>query len=228
MFFARLDDLPPEAAADRQSYLGFGVKSLVAIPLTIGGSVAGVLTCGHLRSEREWPEALVHRLGLLGDIFANALSRKQSEAAVQESKALASTIFTSLHGHVAAVDRDGVIIAVNESWTRFARENGGDPARIVRRHELPPGLAGRDQPRRHGRAPGARGRRGRAGGPSAPGRARVRVPIGATARAGSRWRWSRSGGPRAAPSSPTSTSRSAGGRRRKPGASARSSPTRSG
>jgi C4-dicarboxylate-specific signal transduction histidine kinase len=71
----------------------------------------------------------VHRLGLLGDIFANALSRKQSETAVLESKALASTIFTSLYGHVAAVDRDGVIIAVNESWTRFARENGGDPAR---------------------------------------------------------------------------------------------------
>ena len=71
----------------------------------------------------------MHRLGLLGDIFANALSRKRSEAAVLESKALASTIFTSLPGHVAAVDRDGVIIAVNESWTRFARENGGDPAR---------------------------------------------------------------------------------------------------
>jgi signal transduction histidine kinase len=129
VFFARLDELPLEAETDRQSYLGFGIKSLVAIPLTIGGSVVGVLTCGHLRSEREWPEVLVHRLGLLGDIFANALSRKQSETAVLESKALASTIFTSLYGHVAAVDRDGVIIAVNESWTRFARENGGDPAR---------------------------------------------------------------------------------------------------
>ena len=181
VFFARLDELPPEAATDRQSYLAYGIKSLVSMPLTIGGSIVGVLTCGHLRSEREWPAALVHRLELLGDIFANALSRKQSEIAVRESKALASTIFTSLYGHVAAVDRDGVIIAVNESWTRFARENGGDPAARLRRRELPGGLAERDQPWRHGHAPGARGRRVRAGGPSAPGGARVRVPI-------ARWR----------------------------------------
>ena len=32
VFFARLDELPLEAATDRQSFLGFGVKSLVAIP----------------------------------------------------------------------------------------------------------------------------------------------------------------------------------------------------
>lgn len=107
-----------------------GIRSLVAIPLAIGGSVVGALMCSHLRSAREWPEALLGRLDLLGDIFANALARKQSEAAVRESKALAGTIFTSLYGHVAAVDRDGVIIAVNESWTRFARDNGGDPARV--------------------------------------------------------------------------------------------------
>src|SRR5262245_20820097 len=35
--FARTDELPPEAATDRRSYLGYGIKSLVSIPLTIGG-----------------------------------------------------------------------------------------------------------------------------------------------------------------------------------------------
>jgi PAS domain S-box-containing protein len=49
--------------------------------------------------------------------------------AVLESTALRSAIFGSLYGQVAAIDRDGVIIAVNHSWTRFAEENGVDPAR---------------------------------------------------------------------------------------------------
>jgi PAS domain S-box-containing protein len=48
--------------------------------------------------------------------------------AVLESNALRSAIFGSLYGQVAAVDRDGVIIAVNHSWTRFAEENA-DPTR---------------------------------------------------------------------------------------------------
>jgi hypothetical protein len=150
---------------------------------------------------------LVHRLGLLGDIFANALSRKLSEAAVLESKALASTIFTSLHGHVAAVDRDGVIIAVNESWTRFAREKEAIPpacpsARATSRSCGPRSAlatrtrAGRSRPSR----PCWKGERAAVLEYACP---------SATPRAGSRWRWSRSGGPKAGPSSPTSTSRSA-------------------
>ena len=49
--------------------------------------------------------------------------------AVLESTALRSAIFGSLYGQVAAIDRDGVIIAVNHSWTRFAEEVGTDPAR---------------------------------------------------------------------------------------------------
>jgi two-component system, LuxR family, sensor kinase FixL len=48
--------------------------------------------------------------------------------AVLESNALRSAIFGSLYGQVAAIDSDGVIIAVNHSWTRFA-ENSPDPAR---------------------------------------------------------------------------------------------------
>jgi PAS domain S-box-containing protein len=49
--------------------------------------------------------------------------------AVLESTALRSAVFGSLYGQVAAIDRDGVIIAVNHSWTRFAEESGVDPAR---------------------------------------------------------------------------------------------------
>jgi PAS domain S-box-containing protein len=50
--------------------------------------------------------------------------------AVLESNALRSAIFGSLYGQVAAIDRDGVIIAVNHSWTRFAEEGeDADPAR---------------------------------------------------------------------------------------------------
>ena len=49
--------------------------------------------------------------------------------AVLESTALRSAIFGSLYGQVAAIDRDGVILAVNYSWTRFADNVSLDPVR---------------------------------------------------------------------------------------------------
>ena len=48
---------------------------------------------------------------------------------VMETLALRSAILGSLYGPVAALDRAGVIIAVNESWWRLAGEQGGDPGK---------------------------------------------------------------------------------------------------
>jgi len=49
------------------------------------------------------------------------------QKALLESNALRSAIFGSLYGHVAAIDRAGTIIAVNESWRRLAEANGANP-----------------------------------------------------------------------------------------------------
>jgi PAS domain S-box-containing protein len=54
---------------------------------------------------------------------------KQAHATMLETLALRGAIFGSLYGHVAAVDRAGVIVAVNESWSRFQAEHGRDTLR---------------------------------------------------------------------------------------------------
>jgi hypothetical protein len=41
-------------------------------------------------------------------------------------QALAAELLNSLTMGVAVLDENGTIIAVNEEWKRFARENGGD------------------------------------------------------------------------------------------------------
>src|SRR5262249_8705223 len=51
--------------------------------------------------------------------------RKRAETALRESQALYKAVLGSLVAHIAVIDRDGNIIAVNEAWKRFARENGG-------------------------------------------------------------------------------------------------------
>src|SRR5262249_60933625 len=58
-------------------------------------------------------------------IATDITERKRAETALRESQALYQAVLGSLVAHIAVIDRDGNIIAVNEAWKRFARENGG-------------------------------------------------------------------------------------------------------
>jgi PAS domain S-box-containing protein len=91
------------------------------------------------RRDREYRWLLDHGAprraddGTLLGYVGSAVDITQLRAAQQallETDLLQSAIFGSLYGHVAALDKHGRIIAVNQAWLRFAAQNGGDPARV--------------------------------------------------------------------------------------------------
>lgn len=85
--FERLpEDLPAEAAREREYCERSGLKSHVAIPLKAGGAILGVIGFGSFRAYHAWPDRLVQRLGLVGEVFANALARRQAEQALRTSE----------------------------------------------------------------------------------------------------------------------------------------------
>jgi formate hydrogenlyase transcriptional activator len=77
--FSSLDEFPPEAKTDRNSFAAMNLKSNINMPLSIGGSVEYILSVGALREERKWPPELFPRLQLIGEILINALDRKERE-----------------------------------------------------------------------------------------------------------------------------------------------------
>jgi len=78
--FSRIEELPEgDAMVDRETYRRLGVKSQVAVPLTVEGVVVGALAFSTVGTERAWRDEFVQRLHLLGDVFANTLSRRRSE-----------------------------------------------------------------------------------------------------------------------------------------------------
>jgi formate hydrogenlyase transcriptional activator len=80
-----LEELPAEADRDRESCRLFGVKSNLSLPLSVGGGPpVGVLGLNTTRAEHDWPDALVKRLQLIAQIFANALERKRMEDQLRE------------------------------------------------------------------------------------------------------------------------------------------------
>jgi signal transduction histidine kinase len=83
-----LEDLPPEAAVDRETCRLFGIKSAIAVPLTVGDEPPiGALGLNALRAERDWPDALVKRLQLVAQIFTNALARRRHEQRLLQTEA---------------------------------------------------------------------------------------------------------------------------------------------
>jgi PAS domain S-box-containing protein len=83
----QLEETPAEAAVDRETARSHGIKSNLSIPLAVGGAPpVGALAFNTTRAERDWPEALIKRLQMVAQVFANALARRRKDEALQESE----------------------------------------------------------------------------------------------------------------------------------------------
>ena len=65
------------------------------------------------------------------DAIANSLTEeiRMRESSLKDSEAFGRAILDSVSTEIAVLDRNGVIVAVNESWRRFALENGTEPGK---------------------------------------------------------------------------------------------------
>jgi signal transduction histidine kinase/ABC-type uncharacterized transport system substrate-binding protein len=121
--FSRISELPGEAAVDRKTLEHLGTQAAVLIPLTMGGAPLGILALA-MRREHNWPTELVRRLELSADIFGSTLMRRRFERLLEESRGLGTSLFTSLHGQAAILERRGVVVAVNQAWAQPGRADG--------------------------------------------------------------------------------------------------------
>ncbi len=81
---ARLSDVPEEGHVDRETWIEWGVKSDLAIPILKNQSVIHAIAIHSLQGERIWPEEFIPRLQLLGEIFVGAMERRKAEQILRE------------------------------------------------------------------------------------------------------------------------------------------------
>ncbi len=121
--FARVDELPPEAARDKEAYHRQGPKSGAMFPLMAEGRVIGALAFGMEREEREWPRPLVERLRLVAGVFASALARKRvseqlqtAYAELRHQKEMLQTIFDNIPVMIAFGNGKFALQMANRTW----------------------------------------------------------------------------------------------------------------
>ncbi len=105
--FATLDDLPAEAAVDKQSMGMWQVRSGLYIPIAAMRSSEYSLGISSAEAGRTCPEEYIPRMRLLGEMFVNALERSEGEKLLRERLAFERFI-ADLSGRFVALPPERV------------------------------------------------------------------------------------------------------------------------
>ncbi len=103
------DDIPASAMAERTEGIRIGAKSVLAIPLG-SGAAHFVLALVSVRSYREWPDSLVRRLQLIGEIFTSVLTRRRTERSLSNSEARLRAILQAFPDLIFVMSAEGVYL----------------------------------------------------------------------------------------------------------------------
>ena len=111
-----IEDLPPEAIEQIAYHRRVGIRSSLGLPLRVGGRIVGVITFASFHSTRKWPDDLIARLKVVGEVMAQALARKRAETALQASEERWRSMFESSNLGIAVLDENWHYIATNTAF----------------------------------------------------------------------------------------------------------------
>jgi len=113
-----IDDLPPEAAAEREAFRRAGNHSIVVVPMIYNREFLGALgvACG---VPHTWTEEAVSLLRICGEIFVNAIQRHRAEAALRSSEQRHRVLFERNLAGVYRNTIDGRILDCNDAMARI-------------------------------------------------------------------------------------------------------------
>ena len=95
-------DLPPEADVTKETLQSQDILSVILVPMVYGGTLVGYIGFDSVRQEKRWSDDDIALLKVVGEIFVNALERRNSllerkrvMATLQDSEEKYRTIYDS-------------------------------------------------------------------------------------------------------------------------------------
>ena len=111
------------------------IGALMGVPFHVFGRTAGFLCCEHAVAPRHWTvdeQTFALAAASLAALTYERAERRQTQAALDESRQRQATLLESMPDPAWLKDRDGCYVAVNQSWlsrNRLTREN------VIGRHD---------------------------------------------------------------------------------------------
>jgi PAS domain S-box-containing protein len=111
-----IEDLPPDAVGEAEYYRRSGLQTSVGIPLRVGGRPVGAINFSAFHATRKWPDDLITRLKIVGEVMAQALARKRSAAALQASEERWRSVFEASNLGITITDQNMQYINTNSAF----------------------------------------------------------------------------------------------------------------
>jgi len=127
----RVQDLPPEARAEKELLQDLRLKSFVAVPMVLHNSLVGFLGFDSTRREKAWSGRTLTLLKIVGEIFVNALERKRSEQGLEESETKYRALFEGIPVGLYRTSPEGRILDLNPTMVHMLGFE--DRASVLRR-----------------------------------------------------------------------------------------------
>ncbi|OPY81996.1 MAG: Sensor protein FixL [Syntrophorhabdus sp. PtaU1.Bin153] len=137
--FASLDDLPPEADADRLTLEKWGIRSAISIPIGIGGSVEYTIAVTANREMHTWSQDHIPRLRMMGEVFVNVLQRRRIRAELEERLQF-ERLLSELSARFVNIPPEQVDREIDEALRMICEHCGFEVATLWQRSDSEPDM----------------------------------------------------------------------------------------
>jgi len=105
--------LPPEAAAEKEMLGNQGIKSLIVLPLYVGGKLAGFMGMDNVINTGSWGEDDVSILRIAVNLIGMGIQRKRAEKAIHSGEEIYRSMFKNAANLILLVDKKGIVVDCN-------------------------------------------------------------------------------------------------------------------
>jgi PAS domain S-box-containing protein len=105
--------MPPEAGREKEILEAQDVRSLLVVPLNVGGELAGLMGFDDTEGPRSWREEDITILRLASETISSFVARKRAEEALRNSEAKYRHIFENVQDIYYRTDEKGIITEIS-------------------------------------------------------------------------------------------------------------------
>jgi len=116
---ADVSTMPKEARAEKEILERQSIKSVLVLPLYIGGKLAGFMGLDNITQFGQWEDYDMRLLRISSEIIGNAIERRRSEEALLESEQKFRSIVENSHAGILIVDDAYRFTYVNDKLCRM-------------------------------------------------------------------------------------------------------------